>query len=116
MSTNVETALGKFVWHDHTSSDVDKAKSFYTELLGWELETWDPDGMNYSMIKQNGRNHGGFGESQGGAPRTGSGMSPSTASTRPPARPRPEEGASSPSRSTSPTWGGSSSSPTRRAP
>jgi uncharacterized protein len=68
MSTNVETALGKFVWHDHTSSDVDKAKSFYTELLGWELETWDPDGMNYSMIKQNGRNHGGFGESQGGAP------------------------------------------------
>jgi predicted enzyme related to lactoylglutathione lyase len=68
MSTGVQTALGKFVWHDHTSSDVEAAKSFYTELFGWELETWTGAGMNYPMIKAAGRSHGGFGEAQGGAP------------------------------------------------
>jgi predicted enzyme related to lactoylglutathione lyase len=68
MNTHVQTALGKFVWHDHTSGDVEQAKSFYTELLGWETETWDAAGMNYPMIKVDGRMHGGFGTSQGGAP------------------------------------------------
>ena len=38
MSTETQTLIGKFVWHDHTSGDVEKAKSFYTELLGWEIE------------------------------------------------------------------------------
>ena len=33
MSTETQTAVGKFVWHDHQSKDVEKAKSFYTELL-----------------------------------------------------------------------------------
>ena len=68
MSTETQTAIGKFVWHDHTSGDVEKAKSFYTELLGWELETFDTGGMNYPMIKANDAMHGGFGESQGGSP------------------------------------------------
>ena len=68
MSTETQTLTGKFVWHDHTSGDVDKAKSFYTELLGWEVEAFDPDGMNYPMIKANGAMHGGFGEAQQGTP------------------------------------------------
>jgi hypothetical protein len=68
MSTETQTAIGKFVWHDHQSGDVEKAKSFYTELLGWELETFDPDGMNYPMIKANDQTHGGFGKAEGGAP------------------------------------------------
>ena len=68
MSTETQTLIGKFVWHDHTSGDVEKAKSFYTELLGWEIEMFDGGGMNYPMIKANGAMHGGFGESQGGSP------------------------------------------------
>lgn len=68
MSTETQTLIGKFVWHDHTSGDVEQAKSFYTELLGWEIEMFDGGGMNYPMIKANGAMHGGFGESQGGAP------------------------------------------------
>ena len=68
MSTGVQTLVGKFVWHDHNSSDVDKAKSFYTQLLGWETEVWKPGEMDYPMIKAGGQNHGGFGPAQGGAP------------------------------------------------
>src|SRR5215203_4460984 len=68
MSTETQTLIGKFVWHDHTSGDVEKAKSFYTELLGWEIEMFDGGGMNYPMIRANGAMHGGFGESQGGSP------------------------------------------------
>jgi predicted enzyme related to lactoylglutathione lyase len=68
MSTETQTLIGKFVWHDHTSGDVEKAKSFYTELLGWEIEMFDGAGMDYPMIKANGAMHGGFGESQGGSP------------------------------------------------
>ena len=68
MSTGVQTAAGRFVWHDHASTDVDKAKSFYSELLGWEIETWKPGEMDYPMISANGQQHGGFGAAQGGAP------------------------------------------------
>jgi predicted enzyme related to lactoylglutathione lyase len=68
MSTETQTALGKFVWHDHMSGDVEKAKSFYTELLGWEIDTVDVGEEKYPMIKNGDQMHGGFGASQGGAP------------------------------------------------
>jgi len=68
MSTETQTLNGKFVWHDHTSGDVEAAKSFYSDLLAWEIEVFDGGGMNYPMIKANGAMHGGFGESQGGSP------------------------------------------------
>ena len=34
MSTGVQTAIGKFVWHDNMSTDAAKAKDFYTGMLG----------------------------------------------------------------------------------
>ena len=68
MSTDVKTALGKFVWHENLSTDVEQAKRFYTELLGWELEVWKPGEMDYAMIKARDQMHGGFMEAQGGAP------------------------------------------------
>jgi uncharacterized protein len=68
MSTETQTAIGAFVWHDHNSGDVAKAKSFYTELLGWELEKFEGGGMDYDMIKANGGLHGGFGEANEGTP------------------------------------------------
>ena len=34
MSTDMKTAVGRFVWHDHNSTDVEAAKRFYGELLG----------------------------------------------------------------------------------
>jgi predicted enzyme related to lactoylglutathione lyase len=67
-TTDVKTAVGRFVWHDHISTDVEKAKTFYTELLGWKIETWKPGAMDYPMISAGGQQHGGFGPAQGGAP------------------------------------------------
>ena len=67
MST-VQTALGRFVWHDHISGDPAGASSFYADVLGWEIETWKPGEVDYPMIKVNGDTHGGFGPAQGDAP------------------------------------------------
>jgi len=67
MST-VKTAIGRFVWHDHVSNDPDKARAFYSELLGWETEVFEVGEIVYPMIKVNETTHGGFGPAQGGAP------------------------------------------------
>jgi uncharacterized protein len=68
LSTGVQTAVGKFVWHDNNSTDVKKAASFYTELFGWETEVWKPGEIDYPMIKAGGQMHGGFGNTEGSAP------------------------------------------------
>jgi hypothetical protein len=67
MST-VETAVGRFVWHDHTSADPEAARRFYADLLGWDFEVWKAGEWDYPMIKVNDTTHGGFGPAQGGAP------------------------------------------------
>jgi len=67
MST-VETAVGRFVWHDHISKDPEAAQRFYTELLGWELESFPTGDFDYPMIKAHDQTHGGFGPAQGDAP------------------------------------------------
>ena len=61
MSTGVHTRIGQFIWHDLLTTDVERAQSFYTELLGWEIESWKPGEVDYPMIKAKGQQHGGFG-------------------------------------------------------
>lgn len=42
---------GRFIWHDLLTDDVETAKSFYGELLGWQYEsTTRPDGGPYTLI------------------------------------------------------------------
>src|SRR5207253_855835 len=60
LSTEVKTAIGKFVWHDHTSQDPAKARQFYGELFDWKYEPFGTGEMNYEMIRANGQLHGGF--------------------------------------------------------
>jgi predicted enzyme related to lactoylglutathione lyase len=67
LSTGVQTKVGTFIWHENQSTDVEKAKSFYTELLGWQTEAWSGE-MEYTIIKVGDRGHGGFIAAQGGAP------------------------------------------------
>src|SRR5262249_47376784 len=67
MST-VTTAVGTFVWHEHVSSDPERAHEFYKGLFGWEIEVFKPGEVDYTMIKSGGTTHGGFGKAQGGAP------------------------------------------------
>src|SRR5438067_488227 len=61
MSTEVKTAVGRFVWHDHISDDPTKARDFYTKLFGWDIEVFKPGEMDYPMIQVDGQGHGGFG-------------------------------------------------------
>jgi predicted enzyme related to lactoylglutathione lyase len=65
VSTRVQTQVGQFIWHDLLTTDVEAAKSFYAELLGWEVENWKPGEVDYPMIKANGVQHGGFGSVEG---------------------------------------------------
>ena len=67
MST-VETAIGRFGWHDHRSPDPAAATRFYTQLLGWELEVFPMGEFEYPMIKVNEQTHGGFGPVDGDEP------------------------------------------------
>jgi predicted enzyme related to lactoylglutathione lyase len=60
MSTTVQTRIGQVVWHDLMTTDVERARAFYGELLGWEVEVWKPGEMDYPMITVNGQMHGGF--------------------------------------------------------
>src|SRR5262245_38971652 len=60
MNTTVQTHVGQVVWHDLMTGDVERAKAFYGELLGWELEVWKPGEMAYPMITANGQMNGGF--------------------------------------------------------
>jgi uncharacterized protein len=47
-------------WHELFTDDVAAATTFYTELLGVELETADMGDFQYSMLKKDGRTHAGF--------------------------------------------------------
>jgi uncharacterized protein len=64
-TAGVQTQVGQFIWHDLVTTDVERAQGFYTELLGWELETWKPGEVDYPMIKANGVQHGGFRQLEG---------------------------------------------------
>src|SRR5205823_1417773 len=58
--STVETAVGRIGWHELLTKDVEKAKSFYTELCGWGIETFKPGEVGYEMISADGKTHGGF--------------------------------------------------------
>jgi len=47
--TGVTMSSGYFVWHDLYSPDAEKARRFYTDLLGWRYETSAMEGMDYVM-------------------------------------------------------------------
>ena len=62
---------GQFCWNDLGTTDLDAAKKFYTELLGWELRESNDAGMAYHEIVAGGEHIGGLyqmGPEYGGAP------------------------------------------------
>jgi len=44
-----QSKKGAFVWYDHVTSDVDAAKAYYTETIGWGTKAWDGP-MPYTMF------------------------------------------------------------------
>jgi predicted enzyme related to lactoylglutathione lyase len=52
---------GKFYWNELMTRDVEDAKRFYTELLGWSFEAMPMGpGKTYWIAKANGEMVGGF--------------------------------------------------------
>lgn len=58
--------LGRFVWYDLMTQDLDRAMRYYSDLLGWTYT--DFEGMDYKMIHAGGTEWGGFGNPGPGQP------------------------------------------------
>ncbi len=53
-------AHGTFCWNELGTTDVEAAKKFYAELLGWQLKEGDIEGAKYNEIISAGRPVGGM--------------------------------------------------------
>jgi predicted enzyme related to lactoylglutathione lyase len=51
---------GAFGWFELMTTDVESAKAFYEDLLGWETETAPMEGFDYTIIKIAGDTVGGM--------------------------------------------------------
>jgi uncharacterized protein len=64
-------ANGTFCWNELATTNLEAAKKFYTELLGWQLKESQAAGMVYNEIVAGGREMGGMyqmGAEYGNAP------------------------------------------------
>jgi predicted enzyme related to lactoylglutathione lyase len=59
---------GKFVWFEHVSSSIDKARAFYEPLLGWKSEAMAVGADTYYMIKNGADAIGGYRTATHGEP------------------------------------------------
>ena len=73
MSEHNMPANGTFCWNELATNNLEAARKFYTELLGWKLHTSDAAGMNYIEIEAAGRRVGGMYQT---TPETGGQMPP----------------------------------------
>jgi len=75
MSQDAMKQHGTFSWNELTTADVTAAKGFYGELLDWQFQDIDVDGMTYTMIKSADKELGGMmatpAEAQGMPPAWG---------------------------------------------
>lgn len=51
---------GKFVWFEHVSADIAKARAFYEPLFGWHTEAMPLGGQTYHMLLNGNRGIGGL--------------------------------------------------------
>ena len=51
---------GDFCWNELMTSDVEKAKTFYSSLFGWKYEEHEMTNGKYSMIKTDANSGGGL--------------------------------------------------------
>jgi predicted enzyme related to lactoylglutathione lyase len=68
MSDHMIKTHGAFSWFELATTDVDGAKKFYSELLGWDFTSMGPDMGNYDVINLNGVGIGGIMPKQDMAP------------------------------------------------
>jgi hypothetical protein len=59
---------GKFVWFEHVSNDVERARAFYGDLFGWKSDGVPMGGQTYHMIQNGADGIGGFRTGMPGMP------------------------------------------------
>ena len=60
---------GRFVWFEHLSNDIPKARAFYEKLFGWNAETMPMAGTDpYVMIHNGSAPIGGYAQASAGSP------------------------------------------------
>ncbi len=60
---------GRFVWYEHHSNDIAKARAFYEKLFGWNTEMMAmAGGEPYPVIHNGDAGIGGYGQAQAGSP------------------------------------------------
>lgn len=50
---------GTFCWNELVTGDAEKAKEFYTKLVGWDTQSW-PGEMPYTVFKAGDKQVGGM--------------------------------------------------------
>jgi len=68
MASTVSRLPGKFVWFEHVSNDVAKARAFYGKLFGWHIESMPMGDQTYYMIQNGDTGIGGFRTAEPGMP------------------------------------------------
>ncbi len=58
IGAQIVNTVGAMCWNELYTPDLEVAKKFYTQLLGWEFVEV-PEMDNYTVIKNNGRSNGG---------------------------------------------------------
>ena len=58
MSEQTMPVNGAFCWNELGTTNLDAAKNFYSELLGWKLKESNSAGMVYNEIVVDGRENG----------------------------------------------------------
>ena len=60
---------GRFVWFEHLSNDIPKARAFYEKLFDWNAETMPMAGTDpYVMIHNGNAPVGGYAQAPAGSP------------------------------------------------
>jgi uncharacterized protein len=62
LSTMEKHMPGTPAWFDLMTDDLEKARAFYGELLGWEFDVGPAESGHYTMCKVGGRNAAGMGQ------------------------------------------------------
>ena len=68
MASTLSRLPGKFVWFEHVSNDVAKARAFYEQLFGWHVEVMPMGDQPYHMIHNAGGGIGGLRTAESGMP------------------------------------------------
>ena len=60
MSSKGMPKPGEFCWNELLTSDTEKAKDFYTSVLGWKTKDQNIEGMDYTMFMTEDKGFGGM--------------------------------------------------------